>query len=278
MPTKRPEDRYEDDPKDHLPREIVGDWAQEKHERLRHYINISRAARRKFEGNSSYIELYCGPGRSRIKGTQTVIEGSAVAAASEALKRVPFGHIHIGDLEPANVAACEARLAQAGSSNVTSYAGKAEETAATITGSLSKSGLHLAFLDPYSIEALPFDVIRHLATLPKMDIMIHVSLMDLQRNVKRLMASGALTRFAPGWERSVDPRLRNDLLVLAVFRHWRGLLRGLGLEVGDNVERVTGKKNQPLYWLVLAGFHPLASQFWDEVSNVEPQTRLPFNQ
>ena len=276
MPTKRPEDRYEDDLVDGFRREIVGDWAQEKHERLRHYINISRAARRKFDGNSSYIELYCGPGRSRIKGTQTVIEGSAVAAATEALRRVPFGQIHVGDLDPANAKACEARLVKVGARNVASYAGKAEETAATIAGALTKSGLHLAFLDPYSIDALPFEVIRHLATVPKMDIMIHVSLMDLQRNVKRLMASGALSRFAPGWEQSVDPRLRNDLLVQAVFSHWRGLLRGLGLEVGDNVERVTGKKNQPLYWLVLAGFHPLASQFWDEISNVEPQTRLPF--
>jgi three-Cys-motif partner protein len=277
VPTKREDEKYETDPVDGFRREIVGSWAQDKHKRLRHYIDISSAARRKFEGNSSYIELYCGPGRSRIKDQPTLIEGSAVAAGLEGIRRAPFGHLHIGDIDPVNTDACRARLAQLQITNVSTYVGRAEETAATIVRGLSKSALHLAFLDPYSIEALPFAVIRALTSVPRMDILIHVSLMDLQRNVKQLMRSGALSHFAPGWEAHIDTRLRNDQLVLAAFSHWRMLLRELGLKVSDNVERVTGRKNQPLYWLVLAGFHPLANQFWDEVSNTEPQARLPLS-
>lgn len=274
MPTKRLEQRYEEDPTDHLRREIVGEWAREKHRRLQHYIDISRAARRKFGGNSSYIDVYCGPGRARINGTDTNIDGSAVLAVTEAFRHEPFGAIHIGDSDPINVTACQIRLQHLGVNCLSAYVGKAEVTAAQIVQSLLPSGLHLAFLDPYSIDALPFEVIRTLARLPKMDLLIHVSVMDLQRNVRRLMRTGGLARFAPDWERSVDSTLRNDLAVLAVFRYWRSLLEDLGYQVSDNVERVSGSKNQPLYWLVLAGRNAMADKFWGKISNVGQQTRL----
>lgn len=274
MPTKKPEDRYEVDPADNLRREIVGSWSSEKHLRLRQYVDISRAARRKFCGNSSYIDVYCGPGRARIRGTQEVVDGSAVLAATEAMKHEAFGTIHIADLDEINVHACAARLAVRGVSGVSDYVGKAEDTAKQIVGRLSKSGLHLAFLDPYSIEAMPFQVIETLAALPRMDLVIHVSIMDLQRNVRNLIKSGRLSRFAPGWERQVSPNIRNDALLLEVFRYWRGLLSSLDYRVSDNIERVSGDKNQPLYWLVLASRNELGDRFWGEVSNVHPQMRM----
>jgi hypothetical protein len=55
---------------DGLPLDEVGAWAKEKHERLRKYVDISRAARRKFvegPGGASYIDLYCGSGRAVIR-------------------------------------------------------------------------------------------------------------------------------------------------------------------------------------------------------------------
>lgn len=275
MPTKRKEDRYELDPADGLRRELVGPWAQEKHQRLRHYVDISRAARRKFQGNSTFIDLYCGPGRARIKNSNIVIPGSAIAAASEAQRHSAFGEIYIADLDETNVAHCEQRLAQEHIQPVFSFVGEAETTVRTIRQKLSPSALHLAFLDPYNIQALPFSVIRTLAELPRMDLLIHVSTMDLQRNVKAFMANGKLDRFAPGWRERVEPAARNDVALLAVFHHWCDLIRKLGYqEVGDLVERVSGARNQPLYWLVLASKNSLGKEFWGKVSNVSPQQRL----
>ena len=132
MPTKREEERYEIDPTDGLRREIVGEWVQEKHRRLCHYVDISRAARRKFHGNCTFIDLYCGPGRARIKNTTTVIPGGAVAAASEAAKHDPFGKIYIGDLDATNLEACEQRLAQERLGPVFTFEGTAEATARAI--------------------------------------------------------------------------------------------------------------------------------------------------
>lgn len=160
MPTQKDKDRYESDPIDGLRRAIVGDWAPEKHLRLQKYVDITRAVRRKFGGNATYIDLYCGPGRARMRQTGEVGDGSALVAAIEAGTHVPFREIIIGDLDPVNVDACEARLKRLASSPVRSYRGTAEDAAIALLPTLNPTGFNLAFLDPFNIEALPFSVIQ----------------------------------------------------------------------------------------------------------------------
>jgi three-Cys-motif partner protein len=276
MPTKTDAEKYEIDPIDGLRRELVGVWASEKHLRLKRYVDITWATRKKFGGNSSYIDLYCGPGRARIKATDEVIDGGAVLAAKESIKHVGFGSLHVGDIDPVNLDACQTRLKALHFQNVTAHLGKSDHTAVAVVQALSPTGLHLAYLDPYSIDQLPFSVIETLASRQRMDMIIHVSLMDLQRNLRAKMLNGKLDQFAPGWASSVDASQRDDLVLQAVFRHWRALLGALNYKVSDNIERITGSKNQPLYWLVLAARHELADKFWGQVSHVQPQARLPF--
>jgi hypothetical protein len=61
------------DPDDGLVADEVGPWATEKHERLKRYIDASRGARMRFlppkGAGASYIELFCGAGRSLIRDT-----------------------------------------------------------------------------------------------------------------------------------------------------------------------------------------------------------------
>src|SRR5437867_11925476 len=97
---------YEID-EDGLPRSIVGEWALEKHERLHKYVDITRAARRKFTvqtsprrylGGAAYIDLFAGPGRARTRGSARLIDGSPVVAAKSALaSTVPFSEMHLAD-------------------------------------------------------------------------------------------------------------------------------------------------------------------------------------
>lgn len=274
MPTQRDSDRYEEDPNDRLRRAIVGSWAPEKHQRLRKYVDITRAVRRKFGGNATYIDLYCGPGRARVRETGDIVDGSAIVAATEAARRNPYREVIIGDLDPLNVEACEERLKRLGISNLRAFTGTALEVAGQVLPTLNPTGFNLAFLDPFNIQALPFGVIETLAQAQRMDLLIHVSIMDLQRNVRSMMMSGKLSAFAPGWEKTVNRGATNSTVVMQVFEHWRNLLTGLGYLVSANIERVRGNRNQPLYWLVLASKHDLADKLWGEVSQVEPQRRL----
>ena len=274
MPTQKDQDRYEQDPDDGLRRAIVGSWAPEKHQRLQKYVDITRAVRRKFGGNATYIDLYCGPGRARLRESGDIVDGSAIVAATEAVRKNPYREVIIGDLDHLNVDACEERLKRLGIANVRAFNGPALEVAGQVLPTLNPTGFNLAFLDPFNIEALPFGVIEALAQAQRMDLLVHVSIMDLQRNVRSMMMSGKLNAFAPGWEKTVNRGATNSTVVMQVFEHWRNLLTGLGYLVSANIERVRGNHNQPLYWLVLASKHDLADKLWGEVSQVEPQRRL----
>jgi three-Cys-motif partner protein len=110
-----------------------------------------------------------------------------------------------------------------------------------------------------------------------MDLLIHFSAMDLSRNIRQYMQSGVLERFAPNWRSQVDANARNDLAVLSLVHYWCNLIRRLGYQdVSERLELVSGDRNQPLYWLVLASRNPLGTKFWGEVSNVTPQARFTF--
>jgi hypothetical protein len=65
---------------------------------------------------------------------------------------------------------------------------------------VNPGGLHIAFLNPCNLEGLSFDIIRKLAKLQSVDMLIHVSMQDLQRNLDEYSGSGGvLDSFAPGW-------------------------------------------------------------------------------
>jgi hypothetical protein len=113
MPALRTDQRYEIDDADGLRREVVHAWSvEEKHARLRRYVDICRAVRRKFRRYgrpAGYVDLYCGPGRARVEETGQVVDGSAVVAATEAQRHDPFSEVWVADADPVNLGACRAR-------------------------------------------------------------------------------------------------------------------------------------------------------------------------
>ena len=61
-------------PADGLIVDEVGPWAEEKHLRLKRYIDLAKGARAKFipprgSGGASYIELFSGPGRLALQSS-----------------------------------------------------------------------------------------------------------------------------------------------------------------------------------------------------------------
>ena len=67
--------------------EKVGAWAEQKIKLVTDYTYASGGARKKYgRPGAAYIELFCGPGRSLIRGTTRFIDGSAVAALKRSLE------------------------------------------------------------------------------------------------------------------------------------------------------------------------------------------------
>ncbi|MCF8475658.1 MAG: three-Cys-motif partner protein TcmP [Pseudolabrys sp.] len=265
---------------DGLQLDEVGAWAKDKHDRLRKYVDISRAARRKFvegSGGATYIDLFCGSGRAVLRETGETINGSPLIAFRCAREGgVPFSEIHIADADEGKCVAAARRIENAGGQCAT-HVGPAEDTAARIVANLNKYGLHFAFLDPFNLDDLPFSVIEAFSRLKRIDMLIHVSAQDLQRNldIYSVTADGPLDHFAPGWRKVVDINQSKSATRAAYIAYWASKMEALGLPPARRAELVSGTtKNQRLYWLVFVSRSEFAKGLWDKIRSVSGQGEL----
>lgn len=268
------------DPGDGLILGEVGPWAVQKHDRVKRYIHAAHGARAKFlppkgNGGATYIELYSGAGRSLIKGTSQTIEGSAVVAFNAGrASGSPFSQMHLSDLEAKNSAALAQRLQALGGSP-TSYVGQASVMVDQVMKAINPRGLHLAFLDPFNLAQLPFSIIDRMLQVQRMDMIIHFSLQDLQRNLDRhSRAGGALDIFAPGWRGAVDVNQATYALRAAFVDYWLKSIRALGSHPATGIPLIVGSKRQRLYWLVFVSSNPLGHKLWNDTQNLGGQGSL----
>ncbi|MCA6099181.1 three-Cys-motif partner protein TcmP [Bradyrhizobium australafricanum] len=271
------------DPADGLVVSEVGEWASEKHARVQRYIEIASKARALYvpppnwRGGASYIELFSGPGRSLIRDTSRIIDGSPLVAHSAALTSdVPFTAMHLNDSDPAMTAAVDQRLRALGVIPAT-YSEPAEIAVDRIIAAINPAGLHFAFLDPFNLDGLSFEIIKKLARLQRVDMLIHVSVQDLQRNLDDYSRPGdVFDRFAPGWYDHVDTKQSINSFRAALMEYWLGEIRKLGTMPAKGVELIVGSKRQRLYWLVFVSAHSLAQKLWDAIRDPMKQTTMDF--
>jgi len=266
---------------DGLPVEDVGPWAEDKHKLLRDYVQISSATRAKFlppnKGGSAYIDLFCGPGRCKIRGTSSFIEGGCVAAWQQSVRSgKPFSRIIIGDADADRLDAAHKRLKRLGAPVVALPVNTAAMSAPLALEAAPRYGLNFAFLDPYKLEALDFLIFRELSTLRRIDFLVHISTMDLTRNYDLYLKqpSSPFDPFAPGWRNAVETSATQKRGRIDVFDHWRSLVASVGAKSSESVKLIHGTRGQRLYWLLLAAGHDLAQEFWSKINKDDAQGKL----
>lgn len=264
---------------DGLPAEDVGPWAKEKHSYLCRYIDISRGARKKFLGpgtaGATYVDLFCGPGRARVRQGE-FIEGSCLAAWKKSVEGdAPFSKILIADLDQKRLDAAVARLEALGAP-VEAFCGSAADTARLIVPRLNPYGLHFTFLDPFNLGDLDFQIFKILSQRKRMDIIVHLSKMDLQRNLDRNIAAAvsALDVFAPGWRDAVSVQQAQRGIRSELIDYWKDKVAKVGFEASPDMRLLKGSREQPLYWLLLLASHDLAHRFWKKAANTDGQGDL----
>ena len=250
--------------------ENVGPWAIDKLTIVTDYIQASSAARRRYLGSgAAYIDVFCGPGRSRIRTTGKYVDGSPVAAFRKAEGSLAsFTDLRISDADPKLLSAAEKRLMKLGAP-VRATIGPASSAMPTIVQQLNPSGLHFAFLDPHNLGTLSFDLFKTLAKLKRIDVIVHVSLSDLQRNADRYTSTAhdEFDRFAPGWRDHISTDMNQGSLRAAILQYWSDKVEALGLPRAKHCELITGTQNQRLYWLIFLGKHNLAHILWSKISS-----------
>jgi three-Cys-motif partner protein len=166
-----------------------------------------------------------------VRDDGSFIDGSPVVAFEQAVKsNAPFTSVEISDLESELLAAAATRLERR-KAPVRTTEGPAMEAIKDIVSRLNPHGLHFALLDPHNLGALSFSIIQELAKLKRVDIMVHVSVSDLQRNA-RLYSSDEqeqFDEFAPGWRDKVPLDRNLQSLPAGIVDHWSDLVEGLGL-------------------------------------------------
>lgn len=259
--------------------EKVGSWATEKIKLVTDYVYASGGARKKYlDTGAAYIDPFCGSGRSLIRGTTTFIDGSPVAAFRRALQSPGrFTSINVSDSDEELLATATKRLA-ALNAPVRPFAGPASDSIPKIVQSLDRYGLHLAFLDPYNLGALSFDLFEELAKLRRVDVIAHVSVSDLQRNAARYADEDyeQADKFAPGWRGNVKTDINKAAFRAAILKYWSDRVTALGLPQAEHWELIRGDQGQRLYWLILLGRHALAHGLWAKVSSAAKSPTFDF--
>ena len=250
--------------------EWVGPWAPDKLKTVTDYIQASGAARRRYlEAGAAYVDVFCGPGRSKIRTTDRFIDGSPVAAFKKAKGSLaPFTSINISDADPELLITAEKRLSALGAP-VKTTPGPASAAMPKIVQTLNPYGLHFAFLDPHNLGTLSFDLFESLAMLKRVDIIVHISLSDLQRNADRYTSAAhdQFDKFAPGWRDHVPTDINQASLRAAIMKYWSDKATELGLPRAEHCELIKGSRQQRLYWLILLARHELAHTLWSKISS-----------
>lgn len=188
---------------------------------------------------------------------------------------MPFSAIYIADADmERRTLACQ-RLRRLGAPVIELH-GNAATTAFTLRAIAPSYALHFAFLDPYNLGAFDFSIIHALSNFRYVDMLVHVSKMDLQRNTGMNVARerSAFDTFAPGCRTKVNLNQLHSSIRREVFGHWQSLVAGLGVFPSSEMKLITGSKGQHLYWLTLASRHDLAHAFWKVAANDSGQGNL----
>jgi hypothetical protein len=108
-----------------------------------------------------------------------------------------------------------------------------------------------------------------------MDMLIHVSVQDLQRNLDRYTQKGGVfDSFVPGWRNRVELNQSIKPLRSALLECWLNDIRALGTRPARGIELVAGPRGQRLYWLVFVSAHDLGQKLWNAVREIRGQKVL----
>jgi three-Cys-motif partner protein len=213
-------------------------------------------------GGAAYIDLFAGPGRSKIDTNGDVIDGSPLVAASH--EKAPFTKLILCDLEPENIAALESRLAPH-RDRVTLIGGSCIENIDRVVQAIPPYGLNLALVDPFGPKCLRWSILEKLGQMKRMDLLIHFPTGAIKRNLQHEPDFDEMVGTAD-WRKDVHSVHDVHKLVM----HLRRSLERLGY-TGKHVREIPIKnsKGTIMYHLVSATKRPLGDDIWSSVVKMD---------
>jgi len=260
---------------DGLPIMKVGAWARKKYVRVWMYDHLFATGMKRKWDERVYVDLFAGPGLSRIRRTSDVLYGSPLLALTlpDRFDRYVFCEKNVPYLE-----ALKARVAQLAPAVDARYvAGGADENVGEILGHIPAASpthkvLTFVFVDPFSVD-FRFETIRQLAKRFTDFLLVLALQMDAKRNLESYLkpSNDRIANFLddPDWRpKWREAKRRGRSLTWFLATEYAGAMERLGF-LRTPLERMypvkSDNKRLPLYYLAFFSRNELGYTFWDEV-------------
>lgn len=280
---------------DGLPARDSGAWAKDKLFYLQKYINTFETSMHgKPWRRRIYIDLFSGPGKCKIKESKEHFLGSSLISL---IATHPFTDYYFVDMEKDNINALNQRstATKVNQDRIKFLIGDSNKKVFEIVDEIKKidnefiagawPSLNLAFLDPEGFE-LEWNTVAELATINRMDLIIHYSQQGVKRMADRSLESKketAVDKFFGDMEwRKIYRDCKDDTTGIhrPLIDYYMSKLKALGYGEVKDAEEVwaeplmKNKKNAPLYRLLFASKNPLGVKFWKDVTKVSADGQM----
>jgi three-Cys-motif partner protein len=254
---------------------ISGDWAREKHHYLRNYCGITtKGVGGKFPGGVIYLDVMSGPGRCKEREIDGEFDGSPFVALD-----FNFAAYYFMEEDPRLFEALEVRLKNHPKrSRIKLFNEDWLRAIERDEFLFNPSCLVVAFVDPTGISQIPFNAIRRLMKIPRVDLLITIQYkLGIHLNVSQFVKSTS-------GQTALDLLLESD-----EWRSWSqhdlGQFTRRAVELfcdkihseGFKVCRhVSVPEQNPLYRFAYFSRHPRGSDYWSKITAIDPTGQRNF--
>jgi three-Cys-motif partner protein len=275
---RKPNGNCEHPAEDGLPCQCVHAWTARKHDRIRLYLQATRAVRAKYippigTGGAAFLDLFAGPGRARIQNRRDTVEGSPLIVLRH--QEAPFTRVILCDHDPENAEALRRRT-EADRARTSIIEGDCNAEIDSLIAEVPEHGLNMALLDPFGPKSLKWSTIRRLGSLKRMDLLIHFPTGALKRNFDHGGFGETIDSMVGTnvWRATIHEAERVPQLIDVL----RSQLVGLGYDSKRvDAVRVSTEDGLLLYHLVFASKDAKGTAIWTSITKHDgPQRGFSF--
>jgi len=253
---------------DGLPARETGPWVHDKKYYFERYLDIfTNGVGKKWKGQLAYADLFSGPGKSIVRETCEVVNGSPLVALEYNFARYVFVDV------PDVIATLRERLKDHPKKDcIRLIEGDCNTVVDDIRAALPTNHLTLAFIDPTGLQ-IQFKTIKRLVEARKIDLLMTIQFgMGIKMNIHQYIAANKakLSAFLGNDSWRADAKAVGVVsdLCQRILRRYIGELQNLGFGMVREIP-IHNQNNLLLYFMVLASRHPLGEQFWLKITDIK---------
>jgi three-Cys-motif partner protein len=253
-----------------LPARRTGQWVHEKNYYLCRYLDImTHGVVKKWDAKLAYVDLFAGPGRSIVRGTQhEQVAGSPMLSLKYEFAKYVFVD------KPEVLSSLQQRLnGHAKSSQIVFVEGDCNDVIDDVRSASPADHLTLAFIDPTGLQ-IRFRTVQRLVQSRKVDLLMTLQFgMGIKRNLHQYIRaeSATLTSYLgnEGWREDANAGGNASQVVRRITTRYMAQLRELEYHTyRDHEVEIRNDQNVFLYFMAFASRHPLGGKFWREAIKI----------